>query len=249
MVSLKKDKYIMCLLNSSLMEFFVGTSGWSYGWNEGNSLEWYVHHSGLNAVELNMSFYRFPYPNMVTSWSRKGKQLAWVVKVHRSITHHKKLGKESYALFERFQQIFKPLEESIHYYLVQLPPSFDRLDVLDAFVDACNSEKLCIECRHRSLFTDEIMQWGEKKGVLLVSVDAPDMPRRIMNTRVVYERVHGRTGWYSHDYSGEELLDIKKRIVEGNPERVYVFFNNNHAMLDNGRAMYDLLLGKRISTR
>ena len=83
------------------MEVFIGTSGWSYNWNEGSSLEWYVNNSGLNAIELNMSFYRFPYPNMVKSWSSKGKQLAWVIKVHRSITHLKKLNKESYLIFER----------------------------------------------------------------------------------------------------------------------------------------------------
>jgi len=222
------------------MEVFIGTSGWSYNWNEGKSLEWYVNHSGLNAIELNMSFYRFPYPNMVKSWSKKGKQLTWVIKVHRSITHHKKLGKESYVIFERFQDIFKPLEDYIHYYLLQLPPRFNNLDVLDLFIDECKCEKLCIEFRNQSLFNDEIIQWGKKKGVLIVSVDAPNMPRTIMSNRIIYERIHGRTGWYSHDYSREELLDIKNRILSGNPELVYMFFNNNHAMLENGRAMYNL---------
>ena len=222
------------------MEVFIGTSGWSYNWNEGKSLEWYVNHSGLNAIELNMSFYRFPYPNMVKSWSKKGKQLTWVIKVHRSITHHKKLGKESYVIFERFQDIFKPLEDYIHYYLLQLPPRFNNLDVLDLFIDECKCEKLCIEFRNQSLFNDEIIQWGKKKGVLIVSVDAPNMPRTIMSNRIIYERIHGRTGWYSHDYSRKELLDIKNRILSVNPELVYMFFNNNHAMLENGRAMYNL---------
>jgi len=224
------------------MEVFIGTSGWSYNWNEGKSLEWYVNHSGLNAIELNMSFYRFPYPNMVKSWSKKGKQLTWVIKVHRSITHHKKLGKESYVIFERFQDIFKPLEDYIHYYLLQLPPRFNNIDVLDLFIDECKCERLCIEFRNQSLFNDEIIQWGKKKGVLIVSVDAPNMPRTIMSNRIIYERIHGRTGWYSHDYSRKELLDIKNRILSVNPELVYMFFNNNHAMLENGRAMYNLLL-------
>jgi uncharacterized protein YecE (DUF72 family) len=74
-----------------MTEVYVGTSGWSYSWNQGNSLEWYLKHSGLNAIELNMSSYRFPYSNMVKSWATKGKDLARVVKVHRSITHFQKL--------------------------------------------------------------------------------------------------------------------------------------------------------------
>ena len=223
------------------MEVFIGTSGWSYNWNEGNSLEWYVNHTDLNAIELNMSFYRFPFPNMVKSWSKKGKQLAWVIKVHRSITHHKKLSRESYVIFERFQDIFKPLEEYIHYYLLQLPPHFDNIDTLDLFIDECRCEKLCIEFRNKSLFNDDIIRWAKKKGVLIVSIDAPNMPEKIMSKRIIYERIHGRTGWYSHDYSREELLDIKNRILSCNPERIYLFFNNNHAMLENAKDMYNLL--------
>jgi uncharacterized protein YecE (DUF72 family) len=222
------------------MKTFIGTSGWSYNWNKGNSLEWYVDHTDLNAIELNMSFYRFPFPNMVKSWATKGKELAWVIKIHRSITHFKKLGKESYGIFERFQDVFKPLDEYIHYYLLQLPPGFNDIDTLDLFIDECNCEKLCVEFRDQSLFNDDILQWGKKKDVLVVSIDAPNMPYKIMSDRIIYERIHGRTGWYSHDYSREELLDIKNRILNCNPEIVYLFFNNNHAMLENAEIMYNL---------
>jgi len=224
------------------MEVFIGTSGWAYDWNEENSLDWYVNYSNLNAIELNMSFYRFPYPNMVKSWSKKGKSLAWVVKVHRSITHFKKLNKESYILFERFKSIFKPLDNCIHYYLLQLPPRFNNIDALDLFIDEFGSKKISVEFRDKSMFNEKVIQWGKKKCVLIVSIDAPNMPDIIMSEKVVYERIHGRTGWYSHNYSEEELLDIKNRIINGNPERIYVFFNNNHAMLENARVMYNLFL-------
>jgi len=224
------------------MEIFVGTSGWSYSWNIDNSLDWYIKNSGLNAIELNMSFYRFPFPNMVKSWFKKGKQLAWVVKVHRSITHFKKLNKQSYVLFKRFKNIFKPLEESIHYYLFQLPPRFNKIDNLDLFIDEFGCDKICIEFRDKSLFNNDIIKWGKEKGVLIASIDAPDMPDRIMSEKIVYERIHGRTGWYSHNYSKDELLDIKNKILNVNPEKVYVFFNNNHAMLENAKVMFNLFL-------
>lgn len=224
------------------MEVYIGTSGWAYDWNKENSLDWYVNHSGLNAIELNMSFYRFPYPNMVKSWSNKAKQLAWIIKVNRLITHFKKLNKDSYILFEKFKDIFKPLEDSIHYYLLQLPPNFNNIDSLDLFLNEFGCKKICIEFRNKSLFNDEIIKWSMKKGVLLVSIDAPNMPDRIMSEKIVYERIHGRTGWYSHDYSKKELLDIKNKIVNNNPEKIYVFFNNNHAMLENAKIMHNLFL-------
>jgi len=45
-----------------------------------------------------------------------------------------------------------------------------------------------------------------------------------------------------HNYNKDELLEIKNKITYGNPEKIYVFFNNNHAMLENARLMYNLFL-------
>jgi len=224
-----------------MAKIYVGTSGWSYHWNLGNSLEWYIKETGLNAIELNMSYYRFSFPNMVKSWVKKGLSLAWVIKVHRSITHYKKLNKESYPIFERFKKLFTPLEACIHYYLFQLPPKFTNLDRCEGFIEEYGNKKIAIEFRNISMFTKEIIEWGKKHNVLLVSIDAPKMPRIIMSKTTIYERIHGRTGWYSHDYSDEELQDIKARIMLSNPNQVYVFFNNNHAMLENAKRMYKLL--------
>ncbi len=225
------------------MEVFVGTSGWAYSWNQGGSLDWYVRESGLNAIELNSSFYRFPYPNVVKSWAKRGAGLAWVVKVHRLVTHRHRLSGEAVEYYERFRRLFEPLEEHVHYYLLQLPPSFRDLETVEGFLSRVGTEKIAIEFRHPSLFTSETRKWGERMGVLVVSVDAPSLPRDVMSKRVVYERVHGRSGWYSHEYSREELVEIRDRILSVKPERVYVFFNNNHAMLDNAREMKSLLEG------
>ena len=67
------------------------------------------------------------------------------------------------------------------------------------------------------------------------------MPTMLMSKDTIYERIHGKTTWYSHDYTDEELQEIKDRIMKTNPKTVYVFFNNNHAMLKNAQRMYDIL--------
>jgi len=220
---------------------YVGTSGWAYSWNKDNSLEWYVSSSGLNAVELNMSFYRFPYLNQVKSWFKKADSLAWVVKVHRSITHQGKL-KESIDDFQRFRSLFTPLEGSVHYYLMQFPSSFKDLDTLEYFVNESGCDKLAVELRNPLFFTDEVIRWSKKVGVLLVSVDAPNLPSTIMSSETVYMRIHGRGRWYSYNYSESELKDIEKRINSVKPRVVYVFFNNDHEMLKNAQLMYKILV-------
>ncbi|MEM4258027.1 MAG: DUF72 domain-containing protein [Candidatus Thermoplasmatota archaeon] len=219
---------------------FLGTSGWSYDWNLGNSLDWYLQNSGFNAVELNMSFYRFPYPTMIQAWAKKAKHLAWVVKVHRSITHFQKLNKTSFAGFTRFRKLFTPLEDSIDYYLFQLPPSFVDISAIEAFIKEHGSEKIAVEFRHESLFTQEMIAWGKKQGVLVVSIDSPELPTRIMSESVIYERIHGKTDWYQHDYSDHELYEIKERIFQSHPDAVYIFFNNDH-MLKNAQRLQQLV--------
>jgi len=86
----------------------------------GLSFDWFVKSSGLNAVELNMSFYRFPHPNMVKSWTLRGGGLGWAVKVNRLITHTFKFGWKAFEAWGKFHKLFTPLEPSIDFYLFQL---------------------------------------------------------------------------------------------------------------------------------
>lgn len=82
------------------------------------------------------------------------------------------------------------------------------------------------------------MTWGEKIGVTLVSVDSPEARWVVKTGEEVYLRMHGRTFWYSHFYTEEELREVAAVLKPG---RLYVFFNNNHAMLENARAMLNIL--------
>ena len=92
------------------MEVFVGTSGWFYDWNLSRSLDWFLENSGLNAIELNMSFYRFPFPNQIKGWVRKGQDLRWAIKVSRWITHRKKF-RDCIDIWDRFRELFKPMDK------------------------------------------------------------------------------------------------------------------------------------------
>jgi len=104
------------------MQVYVGTSGWMYDWNP-DGLDWYVSRSGLNAVELNMSFYRFPYQSQILKWRKTGARLSWSIKVHRSITHYYKLSEKSLSIWDRFYNRFEPMLDLIDFFLFQFPPS------------------------------------------------------------------------------------------------------------------------------
>ncbi len=227
-------------------EVFVGTSGWVYDWNLGGTLEWYTKFSGLNAVELNASFYRFPYKNQVIGWSRRGSKLRWSIKVHKSVTHASKMSERALDTWSRFHELFKPLEGNIDFFLFQLPPNFscrnELLRRIEVFYEKSRLEqRLAVEFRHPSCFTDEIVEWARGLGLTLVSVDSPIISWVVKSNSNLYLRLHGREEWYAYEYSEEELKELARRMISLNPEKIYVFFNNNHWMLENARVMLSML--------
>lgn len=224
----------------------MGTSGWVYDWNEGGTLDWYVEHSGLNAVELNASFYRFPFPSQVKAWSRKGSKLRWSVKVHRSITHVRRMSASALDVWGRFRERLAPLDSLVDFYLFQLPPSFAATEEnearLRAFAEACGlGARMALEFRHESWFAGRGLALCEELGATFVSIDSPIGTWVATSNGLAYLRLHGRGAWYAYEYSTEELRELARRVAELSPSKVYAFFNNDHWMLENAREMLELL--------
>jgi len=227
------------------LNVYIGTSGWLYMWNEGGSLDWYVTNSGLNAVELNMSFYRFPPSGAIKSWRAKGSVLRWAIKVNRLVTHQFKFNERALESWRRFRALFESMDHLIDFYLFQLPPSIKSSSIprIERFIKASGlGKRFALEPRHVSWFSNvEVVNWASNIGITLVSVDSPDFPLEIFNTNgIVYVRMHGRVAWYSHYYTDDELIEVKDRILGAKPNKVYIFFNNNTNMLENAQRMLSL---------
>jgi len=227
------------------MKVYTGTSGWLYGWNLGRSLDWYLENSGLNAVELNASFYRFPFPSQVKGWARKGSELRWAIKVNRLVTHVFKFGERALGTWGKFERLFEPMHGLIDFYLFQLPPRYTpkAAPMLEKFIRATKlGKRFALEVRNLAWFKPEWVEWARKLGITWVSVDCPDFPLEVYNTSgLVYERMHGRSAWYSHYYTDEELFEVSEKIRAMKPRAAYVWFNNNHDMCENAQRMFRLL--------
>jgi uncharacterized protein YecE (DUF72 family) len=200
----------------------------------------------LNAVELNASFYRFPFPSQVKSWAVKGSRLRWAVKVHRSITHVRRMGSAALEVWSRFRERFAPLDSLVDFYLFQLPPSFAASEEcvrrLRAFAEACGLGcRMAVEFRHESWFEGKGLELCEELGATFVSVDSPMGTWVASSNGVVYLRLHGRGAWYAYEYSEEELAELASKVAELSPTRVYAFFNNDHWMLENALQMLETL--------
>ena len=229
-----------------MVKVYVGTSGWLYDWNKDSSLDWYVKYSGLNAVELNASFYRMPFSSQVKSWVRRGSSLRWSIKVHRYITHVKRLKGDAVDFWGRFRELFKPLDQYVDFYLFQMPPNFtysgENLERVRLFArEAGLGSRFAIEFRHSSWFNEEVVRELGGVGLTMVSVDEPGLTWIGTTNGLAYLRLHGRLSWYSYEYSEGELRELAVKVTELKPSAIYVFFNNDHWMLENARAMLRIL--------
>lgn len=236
------------------LEIYVGTSGWQYDWNP-DGFEWFARHSGLNAVELNASFYRYPFRSQVEGWRRRSPSfLRWSIKVHRLITHVYRLAGKAYDRWVSFKELFKPLDDLTDFYLFQLPPSIrptsSFLDRLEAFIREVGlGPRMALEWRHLDWFQQRWAEWCTKREVTVVSVDSPEVACAIYPSAagVVYLRMHGRSAWYAHEYSLEELEEVLDKLSEAKASKAYVFFNNNHDMLHNARELLSLARQRGLS--
>ncbi len=227
------------------MEIHVGTSGWAYGWNTGGTLDWYLENAGLDAVELNASFYRFPFRNQVAGWAKKGTGIRWCIKVHRLITHRHRFNENARGTWDRFRELFAPLDPLTDWYLFQAPPSLSDTGRLISFFDGLPGlEKCVLEIRNRDLLFDDSACRTLQEHIPLVSVDSPEAENRIFPGDTVYLRMHGREGWYQHDYTARELKKTAALVRKTGAKKAYIFFNNDQEMLDNARLMKQILAGE-----
>lgn len=242
---------LICFIrvNVLIMAVSIGTSGYTYSWNQGgsNKFKWYLE-QGFNSVEINGSFYRFPTQSWVSNWkSNIPRNFDFSVKVHRAITHFSRLGEKAIALWNRFQKPLISIDNKISYYLFQMPSSFTYTDKnveqIENFEKKAKlGSRAVIEFRESSWWKKNALSDIEKIGMAFCSVDAPGLPTKLVTiNETLYLRLHGSTEWYNYLYSEKELNKILKKIKRAKTTRKAIYLNNDHGMLQNGHYLLNNL--------
>jgi uncharacterized protein YecE (DUF72 family) len=85
-----------------------------------------------------------------------------------------------------------------------------------------------VEFRHQSWWNEKVYAAFRKAGIIYCSCSAPKLPDELVVTAdEVYIRFHGKTGWYRHDYTADELAVWCQRIRDSAVCRVWAYFNND----------------------
>lgn len=214
------------------MQFFVGTSGYSYKEWKGNfypeklpakeMLGYYAQQ--FSTVEMNNTFYRMPSAAAVASWAEQTPaSFRFVLKAPQTITHRKRL---------------KNVEEDVDFFLIaaaalgerrgpllfQLPPNMKRdLPRLEAFLGLLEGRaKVAFEFRHESwLEADTIDLLRAHQGVLCVA-DADELP----GADLLHTADWGYVRLRREGYTDEALLAWIKSIRSQEWKEAYVFFRH-----------------------
>lgn len=223
---------------------YIGTSGFNYAhWSDGvfyppklsqrKWLEYYAEH--FKTVELNVTFYRLPKPEVFTGWhDRVPKDFTYFVKGSRYITHIKRLKDVSEPLKKLFDLV-KHLKEKFAGVLWQTPPSM-RIDLklLESFLKKIKKYKThhAFEFRHASWWTEEVFKLLKEYGATFVDADYVKkyaVEPLNYNFDFYYIRRHGIGGKYEGSYSKKQLKEIAEQIksFSKSGKDAFVYFNND----------------------
>jgi len=223
-----------------MAKLFVGTSGWSYdSWVEDfypegtekiDMLNQYVEE--FKTVEINATFYRLPFENMIKGWRNKAAEgFRYSVKAPRQITHYDKLEADREYLNDFFDRI-EGLQDYLGPVLWQLPPSLEKdMDLLKRFFDTVDTSEHehAVEFRNDSWLDDEVYSEMESRDVVSVSVSSDSMPADFTETgSFIYYRFHGLSHNHRYNYSKKELDEWADKCADAISEgkNAYIYFNN-----------------------
>ncbi len=235
----------------------VGTSGWSYDhWcsrfypPELQREEWLAFYArAFPTVEINSSFYRLPFENLVLGWHRRTPdEFVFAAKFSRQATHVQRL-RDCQTLVQRWMERLSLLEAKLGVVLVQLPPNLPKdVPLLKDFLQLFpQGTRLAVEFRHPSWECDAVFAMLRSMGVAHCTISYPGYPMDwTLTAPFAYVRLHGVTKVYDYCYTSDDLRQLAGHIrsIASEVETVLVYFNNdtNAYAPDNARQLQTLLV-------
>jgi uncharacterized protein YecE (DUF72 family) len=206
------------------LQYYIGCSGWSYSAWQGpfypKSIEnskWLRYYSKVfNYVEIDSSFYRIPNEFMVKNWyNRTPENFRFTAKFPKVITHDKRVGNFEEDQLEYFFHSISELKEKLLALLIQLPPSIDIVEGLDALRNILpyldKGYRYAVEVRHRSWFQDLSYNFFANNNLCLVWSQLADIHTpSIVTSDFIYVRLIGDRSIRENDFARIQIDRIKE---------------------------------------
>jgi uncharacterized protein YecE (DUF72 family) len=190
--------------------------------------KWLKYYSRVfDYVEIDSSFYRIPNEFMVKNWyNRTPENFRFTAKFPKIITHDKRLSDFDEDQLSYFFESISELKEKLLALLIQLPPSIDIVEGLDAFRNIIpyldKRFRYAVEVRHRSWFQDLAYNFFKNNNMCLVWSQLADIKTPpIVTSDIVYVRLIGDRNIQEKDFGTIQIDRIKemKKVARNFSER------------------------------
>jgi uncharacterized protein YecE (DUF72 family) len=206
------------------LQYYIGCSGWSYSSWQGpfypkgiENNNWLRYYSKVfDYVEIDSSFYRIPNEYMVKNWYRRTPQnFKFTAKFPKIITHDKRLRNIDEDQLDYFFDSMSELKEKLLALLIQLPPSIEIVEGLQALRNILphldKNFRYAVEVRHRSWFQDLAYNFFANNNMCLVWSQLADIRTPpIVTSDFVYVRLIGDRSIQEKDFGRIQIDRIKE---------------------------------------
>jgi uncharacterized protein YecE (DUF72 family) len=206
------------------LRYYIGCSGWSYSSWQGpfypkgiENSKWLSYYSKVfDYVEIDSSFYRIPNEFMVKNWYKRTPQnFKFTAKFPKVITHDKRLKNIDEDQLDFFFDSMSELKEKLLALLIQLPPSIEIVEGLDALRNILphldKNFRYAVEVRHRSWFQDLAYNFFANNDMCLVwSQLAEIRTPPVVTSDFVYVRFIGDRSIQEKDFGSIQIDRIKE---------------------------------------
>ena len=217
------------------MDWWVGTSGYSYKEWKGNfypeklpakeMLSYYAQQ--LPAVEINNTFYRLPQESVLETWAEQvPERFRFAIKASRRITHMKRL-KDAEDETRYLLRTASVLGDRLGLILFQLPPNLKKdLSRLQTFVGLIpQAMRAAFEFRHESWGDDDVHELlrSENRALCLSDADDGDPAPLVSTADWGYLRLRRMS------YTASDLQDWAAKVKSQPWKDAFVFFKHEDA--------------------
>jgi uncharacterized protein YecE (DUF72 family) len=206
------------------LQYYIGCSGWSYTSWQGpfypkdiENSKWLKYYSHVfDYVEIDSTFYRIPNEFMVKNWYKRTPQnFRFTAKFPKVKTHDKRLRNIEVDQLDYFFDSMSELKEKLLALLIQLPPSIEIVEGLEALRNILphldKGFRYAVEVRHRSWFQDLAYNFFANNDMCLVWSQLADIRTPpIVTSDFVYVRLIGDRSIQEKDFGGIQIDRIKE---------------------------------------
>jgi uncharacterized protein YecE (DUF72 family) len=225
-----------------LIDYLVGTGGWSY-FNVPGKPHLKTYSKIFNFVEVNFTFYEYPSIQIVERWRRTvPKDFTFSVRCHQDLTH--KIGlkpvEEAYDVFYKAKTYANILQTP--YVVLETPIGYTINSDARGFLSTLNLKGIQLVWEYRAPSTPEVTNLMRDFNI----VQCVDLSKQkpSFNLDVTYSRLFGKGQHNIYQFTNDELSEIQHQAEETTSKQVILAYHGARMNSDALRFQQHLKTGK-----